>query len=525
MGIHFARNFRLARTALLLACLLAAAWTPVGQAAPQLSGNVPLGSYVYGYLDKLDGLGLLSAMPPADRPYSRLQVAGWLLEMEQNLAKQQRPSALARAMLADLRRELSPEVARLSAGRPASEPRLREWTVGVVSYDGDAAGYPAGRGSWQPLNPNGQGYRWNQGMNAYTSFVWEGAMGPDAWISLTPRLGWGEKDGANATLQSGYVKLRSGNTEFLLGKDAMAWSEGKMGNLLLSDNATPLTRVQVSNIEPLHYKGLLKYLGAIHAKMFVAGLEDRRYWSGGQWRDQDRPNLYGMRLDFQPSPDFTFGIGYTSMFGGAGVKMGFNEYLFMLLGKTNYVGNDFANGMAGLDFRWRIPAWNGVQIYGSYYSEDNIDYNEWGKHPNIVGMVGGIYIPRLSPSGDWDLNLEYAGTGRAWYIGGIYPAGHTYGGNILGDPMGGDANRYSAKLTHYLDAKTQVGLRFDRINQGLSLAVQQRTNALSLSVRHRLQDDLLLELTGGLASMDNADFVSGRGRKNKFVSCSLSQRF
>ena len=148
MTTNHGRHFRFSRTMLALVCLLAVAWTPVGQAAPELSGNVPLGSYVYGYLDKLDGLGLLSAMPPADRPYSRWQVAVWLLEMEKNLAKQPRPSALARAMLADLRRELSPEVARLSAGRSAPEPRLREWTAGVVSYDGDAAGYPAGRGSW-----------------------------------------------------------------------------------------------------------------------------------------------------------------------------------------------------------------------------------------------------------------------------------------------------------------------------------------------------------------------------------------
>jgi len=510
---------------LLVLCLVVGFLFGTAQASPALSGNVPMGSYVYEYLDKLDGMGLLKEMPPAARPYSRMQVAGWVLEMEQTLGKQQQSSGLAKAMLLDLRRELAPELARISVGRGAPEPKVREWTFGIASYDGDTAGYSTGRGTWQPLNPNGQGYRWNQGMNAYSSFIWEGAMGPEAWISLTPRIGWGEKDGANATLQSGYVKLRSGNTEFLLGKDAMSWGQGRMGNLLLSDNATPLTRVQVSNIEPLHYRGLLKYLGAIHTKVFVAGLEDRRYWSGGQWRDQDRPNLYGMRLDFQPSPDFTFGIGYTSMFGGAGVKMGFNEYLYMVLGKTNYVGNDFANGLAGFDFRWRFPSLNGVQLYGSYYSEDNIDYNEWGKHPNVVGVLGGIYIPRLSPSGNWDLNLEYASTGRSWYIHNLYPGGHTYGGQLLGDPMGGDANRYSAKITHYLDTKTQIGLRFDKITQGFSLSVQQRTNSFALSLRHRLADDLLLELSGGLANRENADFVTGRSKKNRFVSGSISQRF
>ena len=87
-------------------CLLLTAFllglTPCAlQASPALSGNVPMGSYVYEYLDKLEGMGLLSAMPPGARPYSRLQVADWLLEMEQALGKQQQPSGLAKAM--DLR--------------------------------------------------------------------------------------------------------------------------------------------------------------------------------------------------------------------------------------------------------------------------------------------------------------------------------------------------------------------------------------------------------------------------------------
>lgn len=527
----------------LVLVIVLAMFGGVGQASPALSGNVPMGSYVYEYLDKLDGMGLLKSMPPGARPYSRLQVAGWLLEIEKEAQAQKMSSGLVRAMLADLRREFAPELSRLSDGKGGLNswmktlPQVREWTFGAVSYDGESSGYPPGmgRGTWQPLNRNGQGYRWNQGMNAYGSFVWEGAMGPDAWISLTPRFGWGEKDGANATLQSGYVKLRSGNTEFLVGKDAMAWGQGKMGNLLLSDNATPLTRVQLSNIEPLRYRGLLRSLGPIHAKVFVAGMEDRRYWSGGKWNDIEKPGLYGMRLDFQPSADFAFGIGYTSMFGGTGVKMGFNEYLSMLLGKTNFGGNDvkneFANGIAGIDFRWRIPRWNGMSFYSEIYTEDNLDFigdpgeRSWSILGPRIGFIGGISIPRLTSSGNWDLNLEFASTGKTWYVHNLYTGGYTYGGQILGDPMGGDAHRYSMRLNHYLDVKTQIGLRLDRINQGISQNVQQRTNAIALSLRHRLSNDLMMEFTGGLASRDNADFVAGRGKKNKFVGWSIRQQF
>ena len=519
----------------LVLVIVLAMFGGVGQASPALSGNVPMGSYVYEYLDKLDGMGLLKSMPPGARPYSRLQVAGWLLEIEKEAQAQKMSSGLVRAMLADLRREFAPELSRLADGKGGLNswmktlPQVREWTFGAVSYDGESSGYPPGmgRGTWQPLNRNGQGYRWNQGMNAYGSFVWEGAMGPDAWISLTPRFGWGEKDGANATLQSGYVKLRSGNTEFLVGKDAMAWGQGKMGNLLLSDNATPLTRVQLSNIEPLRYRGLLRNLGPIHAKFFVSVLEDRKYWTGSSWTDVDRPGFMGMRVDFQPAPDFSFGLGYVSMFGGKGIYMGFDDYLKLLTGRTNvWQGQDKWNGIAGLDFRWRFPSLRGTQLYGELYSEDNVIFGDWkADNSRMIGWVGGVYVPRLTSSGNWDLNLEFASTGKAWYVHGLYTGGYTYGGQILGDPMGGDAHRYSMRLNHYLDVKTQIGLRLDRINQGISQNVQQRTNAIALSLRHRLSNDMLMEFTGGLASRDNADFVSGRGRKNKFVGWSIRQQF
>ena len=509
---------------LLVLLLVMGSMAGVTLATPALSGNVPTDSYVYAHLEKLDGLGLLRPMLTGAKPYNRLQVAGWVLEMEATLGKQKNPSWLGKALVADLRNEFATELSRLATGNRLAEPRVREWKFGLDYYNGESAGYPQGRGTFQPLHKNSQGYRQDQGMNAYGSFQWEGAMGPDAWISLTPRITWGEHNGAGVTLQSGYVKLLSGNTEFFVGKDAMSWGQGQ-GNLLLSDNATPLTRFQISNIEPLRYRGWLRHLGSIQTKVFLAILEDRQYWDGSTWQDHDKPGLYGMRLDFQTAPDFTIGFGYTSMFGGKGVNMGFNDYFRLIMGKTNNGTNDFANGQAGGDFRWRFPKWGGLQLYGGYYSEDNIDYNEWGKSKNVGGTVVGIYIPRLSSSGDWDLNLEAAGTGYSWYSHSVYPFGHTYGGQLLGDPMGGDANRYTMRLNHYLNSRTQVGLTLERVVQGASLPVSQRVDSIALSIRHRLANDLLMEFSGGLANLDNAGFSSGVSRKNKFVSWSVSQRF
>lgn len=506
---------------LLVVCFLILSVAGSAQATPMLSGNVPLDSYVYDHLSKLDGLGLLRPMLPGVKPYNRLQVAGWVIEMEQTLGKQKNPSWLGKALLTDLRREFATELSRLATANPVEKPGLKDWKFGLTYYNGDTARYPNGRGSWQPLNRNNQGYRWDHGMNAYGSVRWEGSMGPDAFVSLTPRVRWGENADAGVNLQSGYLKLRSGDLEFFFGKDASSWGPGRMGNLLLSDNATSMTRFQIATIEPLRYRGWLKYLGPIQARVFLSILDDREYWDGSQWRDHNNPGFYGIRLDLQPANNLSMGFAYTSMFGGDGIDMGTKDYFKVLFGKTNVASGDVANGNSGIDFRWRFPQFGGLQLYGGYYFEDHFAYNE----ANKTGALAGLYLPRLSSSGDWDLNVELASTASPWYIHHLYPGGHTYGGQMIGDAMGGNANRYSMKLNHYLDSRTQVGVLLERVVQGATRPVSQRTNSVALTMRHRLSDDLLMEVTGGWASMDNAEFTSGLSRKYKFANMQLTHRF
>ena len=101
------------------------------------------------------------------------------------------------------------------------------------------------------------------------------------------------------------------------------------------------------------------------------------------------------------------------MFGGKGIYMGFDDYLKLLTGRTNvWNGQDKWNGIAGLDFRWRFPSLGGMQLYGELYSEDNVIFGDWkADNSRMLGLIAGLYVPRLSPSGNWDLGLEFASTG------------------------------------------------------------------------------------------------------------------
>ena len=181
-----------------------------------------------------------------------------------------------------------------------------------------------------------------------------------------------------------------------------------------------------------------------------------------------------------------------------------------------YLGKDFLSAC-----RWL------AEVNGVYLEDSPSALSEMisGNRSHVLATQAGLYFPRLTPSGDWDLNLEVAGAGHSWYIHPLYPGGHSYGRLLIGDAMGGDANRYSLRLNHYLNAKTQLGLTLERLVQGASRPVSQRTSSVGLTLRHRLDEHLLLEATGGWASMDNADFIGGMNRKFKFANMQLTHRF
>jgi hypothetical protein len=112
--------------------------------------------------------------------------------------------------------------------------------------------------------------------------------------------------------------------------------------------------------------------------------------------------------------------------------------------------DDEWNDIAGVDFRWRMP---GLQIYGEIYGEDAA-----GFFPSANSYLGGIYVPRLSYDGSWDMRLEALHTGRVLYSHGIYRAGWTYHNDVMGDAYSGPkANRFYGNINYYASATDKIG--------------------------------------------------------------------
>lgn len=505
----------------LTASLIAAAVSSGVQAAPAdwVSPNVPLSSPLYGYIEKFDGLGYLKSMTTGTKPYTRMQMAKWLTEIRSE--SQQRPLPLyLLAIEKEMERELQPELKVLAGDKTADTSlSLKEVRFEVAAYSGDTVRSNANlnrgpRAGYQPLNINNNGYRYGENGNYIASAWLAGKIGNDTVVALEPRLSYDSDQNGDASLISGYVKTRVNGTAIQVGKDPVFWGHSETGSLILGNNMEPLTSIKVSNLEPYTSRGFLRFLGQMNFTGLYSQLENDRTRLTAN--EVDKPSFVAFRSDFTPKDNFTFGLSFASMVGGKGKGMSSGDYWHWLTGHNDDAAQDKWNNIAGVDFKVRLPRWNGVQVYGEVYGEDQANYM-----PSKPAERGGVYIPRLSKDGAWDMRLEYAHTSDWWYSHQLYTNGYVYKGNIIGDPMGHDASQYFVKVGHYLDKNTQISLNASHLTMERSAPVSQTVNSFWIRYQTQLKKQLFCEGTLGMAKVSNADFVNGDDDTDHFASVTL----
>lgn len=294
----------------------------------QLSANIPLNSYIYDYLDKLDGLGYIEDMRIGAKPYTRMQAARWLQQINYGVKHRADLPEYVQAMLQQLNEEFRGELAVLSGKADAPKIDLREVALGATYYDGQTVNQqPSTASTYQPLNVNNDGYRFAQKLNETMTMRIEGKPKDNLVVSLTPRFSYDDDSKADADIQAGYIKTNINNVQIQVGKDAMWWGQGEHGSLLLTNNATPQRAIKLSNIEPVKMHGLLKFLGQSDTTVFYSILEKDR-------SDIPYPSFFGVRKDFTPSENFTFGMARTSMMGGKGHMLSAGDYWDFLTGEN-----------------------------------------------------------------------------------------------------------------------------------------------------------------------------------------------
>ena len=482
-----------------------------------VSPNVSLNSYVYDYLEKLDGLGYLNAMPTGTKPYTRLQAATYIRQISINMDTSSAPQ-YARQMLRELTKDFNQELSTLTQNTQASKISLKEISLGEYYYSGDVLPNKHTKSYYQPLHINDNGNQYANHANEVMSLRYEGNLNNDFALSFTPQIIYNDT-GTNYSTQSAYLKTHINNLSVQIGKESMWWGQGYRGSLLLTNNAAPQTSIKLANLEPMKFNGFLSFLGQTNTTFFYSVLESNR-------TDINYPSFTGIRADFTPTNNFTFAVAGTSMVGGQDHMLSSHDYLDFLTGtNADSSGSDNWNSIAGADFRWRLPKLNGLQIYGELYGEDQSHILEVIPFPSKTAELIGLYFPHLTSNGNWDLHLECARTSSSWYNHWTYTDGYTYKGNIMGDAMGNNAHRYYAKFTHFASNGTQFSVHLEHVSQQPDSSAPQNIDSIWLSTRRKIQNDMFLDASIGMSNIKNKNYESGNSAKNYLVSTNLTKQF
>lgn len=474
----------------------------IGAASPLVTSNVPLDSNYYIYLDKLEAMGYVQDMPTGTKPYSRLDMAKWLLQAQQVAADKPMPIYLS-VYFKEMAEDLQPEMDYLQGdgGRFSSNLKLRNVNLGFIYADMDQSSYKYGNGinaGWQPLNSNNNGYRYGDGLNAIGKVHIGGSLNEDFAMGLTPRFSYDKDQDGDASLEEGYVKTHLGVWGIELGKQPLQWGgAGHNSAFAMSNNATPQTMVKLNLLEPHTFEnGLLKFLGKANVNVFYSRLEGNRveraqgFGSPNYLREEDHAGLLGVRVDITPTEQLTIGAERVSMLKG------FNKDWFT--GENAYEDDQW-NDIAGLDIRYRFP---GLQIYGSTYGEDQA-----GAFPSERAYSAGLYFPQLTKDGSWDLRLEASKTNKAWYSHWTFANGWTYRDDILGDAMGKDAQQYIVELNHYLDSGDRLGLTYLYREMDRDAVRNPEVQELQLSYSRRLKENMYMDAMVGFADIANVGYT------------------
>jgi len=485
--------------------------------ASPLSPNIPLDSYIYTYLDKLEGLGYLEELQPGIKPYSRMQVAGWIQRFQEKAMITEESPEYVRAIMERLLEEFSEELAALDGASLPNGIAFKEISWANGHYEGEPIKQHPGLPytDYHPLDVYQNGYELHDGFNSSFTAQVDARLHDNLILSLTPHLQFDEDNELSFSWESGYLKTRFRNTQIQWGKDAFWWGRGKRGSLALTNNATPFTSIVFRNVEPVRFERWLSFLNKMDYIVLYADMERNR-------SDVRSPGFFGWRTDFTPRANFSFGMALTSMVGGEGHELSLSDLWDFITGENAWTTEeDKWNMIAGWDWRLRIPRLRGLQFYGEHYGEDQHD-----KIPSPLGMahVVGLYIPRLTKDGSWDLRFETAHTSDIWYVHTLlYKNGYTYKNKLIADAMGTDSNRFYVRLGRYLADGSLLAFHGEHLELNDAAVYPQTVDSFWVSYLRKLDHTLTVNFTIGVACLDNLDEMKGNSDTDYLVKLQLTK--
>ncbi|NCO50912.1 MAG: capsule assembly Wzi family protein [Deltaproteobacteria bacterium] len=487
----------------LILCLWLLPGLPIVSAtASPVSPSIPLDSWVYPALDKLAGFAQFDSNIQGLKPLSRHEVARRVALLRQELALTDAlPVALE--LIEVLERELEAELAELSKLAPTPAWRIEPMNnLGTyyVFRDGPASIFHGSNARQFALDVNRDGRDGREQSNFEFSWTSRVRIGQHLMADWHPRIDWQEGSEGRLRTTTGQIALAAGPVTLSAGRQSLWWGPGQNGSLLLTNNAKPLEMLRLHSPESLTLPWLFKFIGPFQFDLFLSRLESER--------EVPNPNLLGLRFNFKPTRWLELGAARVVMFGGEGTPtLDFGDYLTILSGRNLDGGEDTSNSLAAVDFRLTLPWTHGLQLYGELGGEDEANHL-----PSKIAFLAGIYLPRFTFSGRFDLRIEYADLsppgrgGAVWYRHGLYRSGYTYHGKIIGHHAGGDAQDLWVESRAFLPGGVSLAINFESLQRGISQPIQEKHYRPGFELRWRIKRADELRFTYSYDHVEKFDF-------------------
>ena len=528
------------------------------------SSYVPLESWVYPSLERLAALGYLSTAYLGIRPWTRMECARLVEEVDESIRYRaegitERAGDEAETIYAALQAEFSDETARRNG---AANLDLRLDSI-----------YTRSTGIWgQPLRDgfhfgqtivNDYGRPYAEGYNQATGLSGSAVAGP---FSLSLRGEYqhapsvtsdplsvlqaaAQADGiatpisdGSATINrfrliEGSIGLTLNNVKLSFGKQNLWLGPGESGPLLMSDNAQPITMLQIDNVSPFEFPLLSHVLGPARMSSFLGQLSgqnwvynpplavglnstvDPAYLIGPGFHPQ--PFIHGNKISFRPTPNLEFGMGVTAIFGGPGLPFTWHEFFRSYYGHNANTATNPGKRFSGFDFTYRVP---GLRNWLTFYT-DSLVGDEISPLGSTRPMLNsGLYVPQLPSLPKLELRVEgFKADPRlgTMYFDRRYRSGYTNDGNLIGSWVGRQALGGQAWVKYSLTPRNslQLGYRHQEVDR--FLVGGGRLNDFSAAGQCKLGQRLAVS---GQAQYEQWNFpvLSGQKRSNVTTGVQLT---
>lgn len=459
---------------------------------------VPLDSWVYPALDRLEALGYVPEYVQAIKPIARLEAARLTLQAQESVGYPEVHNESAR-VVGELRKEFAVELANLEGA-----PNIGTQLESAYARAMEITGMPL-RDSFHFAQTiyDDYGRPYGQGFNSIVGASMRSEAGPLAFYfrgefqhsaSIAPYspstaqaiakvdqlplnsvptfLGQNQFNTIEA-----YVALNMKNWQMSFGQQSLEWGPDADGSLMLSNNAQAIPMLRVGRVTPFQLPGPLAWLGMIRNMFFVGRVGGYYYLRGaypqfplvgnGYQTVNPQPYMWGDKLGLKMTPNFEIGVTITVLFAGEGRPATLNTWLHTWSSRGNSQPIDPGKRFNGFNFSYRLPGLrNWVQVYADGMANDEPNPIAY---PDRSAWNPGVYFPQLPRLPNLDLRVEgiytnipnYPGVGP-YYFNEHYADGYRTYGEIIGSWIGRMGDGIQAWSTYWFSAQNKVQLSYRR---------------------------------------------------------------